>query len=125
MKNVFSSILVSLFLTLMGCHQVVNAQSDSSKTSFSSGSYSLMSINSPSENNLSLRINAGGGKNLKYVKIFDIIGKEVASMEVGGQSFPLQYNFDLSNHRQNIFICNLYSDKGLIESKKFFKGKIY
>ena len=84
-----------------------------------------MSIHSAYEDNLSLRINSSAGKSLRYVKIFDIIGKEVATIDVAGQGFPVQFNVDLSSHRQNIFICNLYSEKGLVESKKFFKSKTY
>lgn len=122
MKHFLLYTIALAFLTLMGCHQELKAQSDSTARSFTN---SLMSINAPSEDNISLRINNGGGKYLKYVKIFDIIGKEVASIEVNGQSFPIQYNVDLSAYRQNIFICNLYSDKGLVESKKFLKAKTY
>lgn len=122
MKKFLLSMIAFAFFTLMGCHQELKAQSDSTSKS---NSLPLMSINTPSEDNVSLRINNGGGKYLKYVKIFDIIGKEVASIEVGSQSFPMQYNVDLSSYRQNIFICNLYSDKGLVESKKFLKGKTF
>ncbi len=121
MKKYLQFTIALFILTLVGCNQVVNAQSDSLRYG---GTNSLMSINSRSDDNLSLSIN-GGGKGLKFVKIFDIIGKEVATIDVAGQSYPMLFNLDLSGHRQNIFICNLYSEKGLIESKKFFKGKTY
>ena len=122
MKTYLLFVIALFIFALVGCNQVASAQSDSVRYS---GNNSLMSINSRSDDNLSLSINSGGGKGLKFVKIFDIIGKEVATIDVTGQSYPVQFNLDLSGHRQNIFICNLYSEKGLLESKKFFKGKTY
>lgn len=122
MKHFLLNVFALFIFSLMSCHQEVKAQSDSVRYN---GNNSLMSIHSAFEDNLSLRINSNAGKSLRYVKIFDIIGKEVATIDVAGQGYPVQYNLDLSAHRQNIFICNLYSEKGLVESKKFFKGKTY
>lgn len=85
---------------------------------------SLMSIYSPYEGNLSLQINSTSNKNLKYVKVFDIIGSEIATIEITNQQFPTKYNIDLAGQKQNFFIFNLYSDKGLIESKKYLRGKL-
>lgn len=99
-----------------------NAQSDSLKFS---NSNSLMSISQSYQDNLSLKINGAAGRNLRLVKVFDIIGKEVASVEVASSNSASIYDIDLTSHKQNIFIFNLYSDKGLVESKKFLRTKSY
>jgi hypothetical protein len=64
-----------------------------------------------------------GNKTMKYVKIFDIIGNEVASIDLTGKTGSMTFSVDASRLENGIYLCNLYSDKGIIETKKVYWSK--
>ncbi len=65
-----------------------------------------------------------GNKNMKYVKIFDIIGNEVASIDLSNRvSKELSFTIDGSKFETGIYLCNLYSDKGIVETRKLYWSK--
>jgi len=76
----------------------------------------------PAENDVTLSINYPGA-DIKGIRIFDMIGKEVAFIDLNGKTGPTQITIDISGFRPGIYFCNLYSDKGVIESRKLIKNK--
>lgn len=76
----------------------------------------------PFEDELNLTI-FPGNKNVKSIKIFDIIGKEVASIDLSSKIGPSAYKVDFSNLRPGLYFCNVYSDKGIIETRKILRNR--
>ena len=65
---------------------------------------------------ITLKINSQD-KHLKTVKIFDIIGNEVVSLELVHKEL-YKYDIDFSSFRPGVYLCNLYSDKGIVATRK-------
>ena len=76
----------------------------------------------PVENDVTLRINYAA-KDIKGIRIYDIIGKEVFFIDLNGKSGSTIMTIDISALRPGIYFCNLYSDKGIIESRKMIKNR--
>ncbi|MBC7450231.1 MAG: T9SS type A sorting domain-containing protein [Cytophagales bacterium] len=76
----------------------------------------------PVEDDVTLRINYAG-KDIKGVRIYDIIGKEVSFIDLTGKAGRTELTIDISALRPGIYFCNLYSDRGIIESRKMIKNK--
>jgi hypothetical protein len=85
-----------------------------------SPSYNLSAAPNPFSDQLSLQINIGN-KNLTQIKIYDLIGKEVVSINLDGKSGSHSYRVDASNLRPGIYFCTVYSEKGIVETMKLFK----
>jgi plastocyanin len=86
----------------------------------SSATYDLSASPNPFNDQLSLNINVGN-KNLKFMKIYDLIGKEVAYVDLAGKTGAHSYNVDTSNLRAGIYFCTVYSERGVVETMKLFK----
>jgi plastocyanin len=86
----------------------------------SASTYDLSASPNPFNDQLSLNINIGN-KNLTQLKIYDLIGKEVTSINLDGKSGSYSYRVDASNLRPGIYFCTVYSDKGIVETMKLFK----
>ena len=65
---------------------------------------------------ITLKINSTD-KHLKTIKIFDIIGNEVVSLELVHKEL-YKYDIDFSSFRPGVYLCNLYSDKGIVATRK-------
>jgi hypothetical protein len=76
----------------------------------------------PVENDVTLRINYSG-KDIKGIRIYDIIGKEILVIDLTGKSGNTSMTIDISALKPGIYFCNLYSDKGIIESRKMIKNR--
>jgi plastocyanin len=74
----------------------------------------------PFEDQLSMNINIGE-KNVTDIKIHDIIGKEVASVNLSGKTGLHSYKVDTSNLKPGIYFCTVYSSTGILETKKLFR----
>ncbi len=105
-------ILACLLLIGVGFASV--AQSDTATTFHISPN--------PVENDVTLRINYTN-KDIKGVRIYDLIGKEVAYIDLTGKTGYTTLTIDISSLRAGIYFCNLYSDKGIVESRKMIKNK--
>jgi len=75
----------------------------------------------PFEDHFKVIINPGN-KNITYIKIFDLIGKEVYSIDVNSK-IPSVYPLDATNLKPGIYFCTVYSDKGIVETKKIFRTR--
>ena len=65
---------------------------------------------------ITLKINSTD-KHLKTIKIFDIIGNEIISLELVHKEL-YKYDIDFSSFRPGVYLCNLYSDKGIVATRK-------
>ncbi|WMJ72477.1 T9SS type A sorting domain-containing protein [Cytophagaceae bacterium ABcell3] len=74
----------------------------------------------PFEDQLNIKVTPGG-KKITGIRIVDLIGKEVAWIDFSGGIN--NYTLDSSNIKPGIYFCSVYSDKGIIETKKLFRTK--
>ena len=74
----------------------------------------------PFDDQLSMNINIGN-KNVTDIKIYDIIGKEVASVNLSGKTGLHSYKVDTSNLKPGIYFCTVFSATGILETKKLFR----
>ncbi|HEX8549742.1 MAG TPA: T9SS type A sorting domain-containing protein [Cytophagaceae bacterium] len=65
---------------------------------------------------ITLKINSTD-RHLKTIKIFDIIGNEIVSVELVHKEL-YKYDIDFSSFRPGVYLCNLYSDKGIVATRK-------
>ena len=86
-----------------------------------SNKYECIVAPNPFEDHFRLIINPGT-KTVTYIKIFDLIGKEVYSIDVNSKTASI-YPLDASNLKPGIYFCTVYSDKGIIETKKLFRTR--
>jgi hypothetical protein len=70
-------------------------------------------------------INITQAKNVTGIKIFDAIGKEVSSEIPVNSLFKagvLSYTLDFTHMRPGVYFCTIYSDKGILETRKLFRA---
>ena len=117
MKKKLQGILVLIaFISFVGIGSA-EAQSQSDSVS-----YTLLTTPNPFDDRLEIRIK-GNTPVIKYIKITDIIGKEVAFLDVADRPLPVNYYLDFSGLKQGLYLCNVYSDKGLVETKRLYRNK--
>jgi hypothetical protein len=105
---------LAVILFFLGIGFASNAQSDTATTFHISPN--------PVENDVTFRINYLN-KDIKAVRIYDMIGKEVSYIDLTGKTGFTTITLDISALRTGIYFCNLYSDKGIVESRKMIKNK--
>jgi hypothetical protein len=112
--------LAGLFLgVLFGPKAYAQANTDSTALS----TPHLRTSSNTSEDQLTLTV-VSGNKNLKIIKIFDIIGNEVKSIDLSSsKQGTLNFILNVSHLENGIYLCNLYSDKGIVETKKIYWSK--
>jgi hypothetical protein len=118
MKKIVLKLYV--FLTLLGCSSVGAQNIDSMYTSASK--YELIASPNPFDEEVTLTIHEGN-KKLTSIRIFDLIGKEVAYIDLKNKSGSISYKLDFSQLRPGVYFCNVYSQDGIIETKKLFRTK--
>lgn len=100
----------------------INVAMTASLADLKESKYEFQVSPNPFEDELNLTI-FPGNKNVKFIKIFDLIGKEVASIDLSGKVGPSAYKIDFSNLRPGLYFCNVYSDKGIIETRKILRNR--
>jgi plastocyanin len=84
--------------------------------------YEMIVSPNPFEDEVTLTINPGN-KHLTAVRIFDLIGKEVAHIDLKNKTGLISYRLDFSRLNPGVYFCNVYSDSGIVETKKLFRTK--
>ncbi len=105
--------LLLLVLFVAGIGFASNAQSDTDTLFY-------LSPNPVETDAVSCHVNYPQ-KDIRGIRIYDIIGKEVAYIDLTGKTGLLVFPIDVSALRPGIYFCNLYSSKGIIESRKIIK----
>jgi hypothetical protein len=109
------TFILGIFVGITFCSNLKAQNIDST----SSSATHLRMAPSTSEERLHVNVTARN-KNMKYLKIFDIIGNEVASIDLSGKTGSIAFSLDLSQFENGLYLCNLYSEKGIIETKKIY-----
>ncbi|MCS6824713.1 MAG: T9SS type A sorting domain-containing protein [Cytophagaceae bacterium] len=65
-----------------------------------------------------------GNKNLSSIRIHDAIGKEVVFVDITPQKFhnTSSITINISSLKPGIYFCSIYSDKGLLETKRIYRA---
>ncbi len=104
-------VCVLAFLT----HSKVQAQTDTT--------FSVSTSANPFDDQITINITQA--KNVTGIKVFDAIGKEV-SAEIPVNSIAkgnvLSYTLDFTHMRPGVYFCTIYSDKGILETRKLFRA---
>lgn len=104
-----------IVLSLMGSVGSL-AQIDSSESS------QLFISPNPFEDQINLKINNKNNP-IKFIRIIDIIGNEVAHIEFPNKNGTANYSLDFSTLKQSIYFCQIYTEKGLIETRKLLRAR--
>lgn len=80
--------------------------------------YEVVISPNPVEDRVSIKVSQGH-LNLTEIKIYDVIGKEVFSINIssGNGVYPV----DLSVLRPGVYFCSILSDRGVVETRKLVK----
>jgi hypothetical protein len=114
MKKVI--LLVCLFVTMALAHFKAQAQTDTTFSVFTSAN--------PFEDQITINIILAS-KNVTGLKILDAIGKEVSNditIHSINRGNVLSYTLDFTNARPGVYFCSIYSDKGILETRKLFRS---
>lgn len=84
----------------------------------SKAKYELSIVPDYYDHQITFNVNSGN-KNLRGIKVFDIIGKEVAFVDLANRAGNSSYTVNFSNLRPGIYMCSIYSDKGIVETRRF------
>ncbi|GEM_PF-1176719 len=76
-------------------------------------------IPNPIEDRATIKV-VQGKHTLTEIRMYDIIGKEVVKVKItsGNGSYPV----NLSNLRPGVYFCTIFSDKGVVETRKLLKS---
>lgn len=108
------NLLIIVFIFIISI-PALKAQSNPEQTNTE---YKI-SIPNPISDQVVIRVSQGKF-NLTEIRIFDIIGKEVLSLGLNNGNGP--YTLDMSGFRAGVYFCTIYSDKGVVETRKLVKN---
>lgn len=114
MKRILLAIVICFMAVLT--HTEAQAQTD---TTF----YVSTSAN-PFDDQVIININQAS-KNITGIKIFDAIGKEVSAeipMNAVSRGGLISYTLDFTHMKPGVYFCTIYSDKGILETRKLFRA---
>lgn len=121
--KMISSGTFTYFCTIQGSGNMSGTINVNPETSAPSvRKYELTVSPNPFEDEITLTISAGN-KSLTAVRIFDLIGKEVAHIDLRNKPGTVSYKLDFSRLNPGVYFCNVYSETGLVETKKLFRTK--
>ncbi|HEY8400183.1 MAG TPA: T9SS type A sorting domain-containing protein [Cytophagaceae bacterium] len=83
----------------------------------SQGKYELTIVPDYYDNQIVFNLNSGG-QSLRGIKVFDIIGKEVAFIDLMDKTGVASYTVNFSHLKPGIYLCSIYSDKGILETRR-------
>jgi hypothetical protein len=123
MKKFLQLIIFSLVVSILFSGETFS-QANNADTIFIGSlkepKFEFSAVPNPFDDQLSLDI-ALGNKNVTEIKIYDLIGKEVASVNLSGKTGFHSYKVDTSNLRAGIYFCTVYTANGILETKKLFR----
>lgn len=108
------NLLIVLFLFILSI-PALRAQSNPEQANTE---YKI-SIPNPISDQVVIRVSQGKFT-LTEIRIFDIIGKEVLTLRLNNGDGP--YPLDMSGFRAGVYFCTVYSDKGVVETRKLIKN---
>lgn len=116
-------ILTLIAALLFFCGNLAaQANADSSASERNHLKYELIASPNPFEDEVTLTITTGN-KNLIALRIFDLIGKEVAYYDLRNKQGEFRIKVNFAELTPSVYFCNVYGANGIIESKKLFRTK--
>jgi hypothetical protein len=111
MKHVLQLTLILFFFSgasvfAQSVEQVVNTP------------YEVIISPNPAEDLITIKIQEGHHK-ISEIRIYDLIGKEVFIINLGGSG---TYHVDLSTLRPGVYFCSIMSEKGVVETRKLIRS---
>ncbi len=109
-------LIVFVFITTVLTHTEAQAQTDTT--------FSVATSANPFDDQIIINITQAN-KNVTGIKIFDAIGKEVSSeipVNMVTRAGILSYTLDFTHIRPGVYFCTIYSDKGILETRKLFRA---
>ncbi|MFN6946262.1 MAG: T9SS type A sorting domain-containing protein [Cytophagaceae bacterium] len=120
-RTLLTYLLISLLtLPFAGGVQAQNKELALNKWDGGEQKYELLLSPNPFEDILNIKVTPGG-KKLTGIRIVDIIGKEVAWIDLSGGVYS--YTLDCTNLKPGVYFCSVYTEKGILETKKLFRTK--
>jgi len=86
--------------------------------------FSVTTTANPFDDQVVINVNHGN-KTVTGLKIFDAIGKEVSSdisINAVYRGGILSFTLDFTGVRPGVYFCSIYSDKGILETRKLFRA---
>src|SRR5690554_1599737 len=80
--------------------------------------YEVIISPNPVEDRATFKVSQGN-HNLTEIKIYDLIGKEVFTVNVSAGNGV--YHADLGSLRAGVYFCTIFSDKGVVETRKLVR----
>jgi hypothetical protein len=114
MKKVL--LILSVFFLAVLAHSEAQAQTDTT--------FSVSTSANPFDEQVIININVAN-KNVTGIKIFDAIGKEISyelSITAVSRGGLLSYTLDFTHVKPGVYFCSIYSDKGILETRKLFRS---
>jgi hypothetical protein len=111
-------LIVCIFsATFLLANTEVKAQADTT--------FSVTVLTDPFDDQVVINVNHGN-KNIVGIRIFDAIGKEVANVDLSASPSPKQgvtsITIDFSHLKPGVYFCTVYSNKGILETKRLYRG---
>lgn len=109
-------IIVAVFFVTVFAYKEAKAQSDTT--------FSVSTSANPFEDQVVINI-VHANKTVTGLRIVDAIGREVSAdvtSNVVVRAGVISYTLDFTNVRPGVYFCSIYSDKGILETKKLFRA---
>lgn len=97
-------------------------EKDSVYVSEKANRYELSASPNPFENEVTITLTEGN-KNLTGIRICNILGSEVAFIDLKNKSGILSYKLDFSELPSGVYFCTVYGSEGIIETKRLSHKK--
>jgi hypothetical protein len=120
MKKTLLGLYILTSLMLSGINLL--AQTAENEVDEKANKYELSAAPNPFENEVTITLN-GGTKKLIAIRICDIIGSEVAFIDLRNKSGIVSYRLDFSALPSGVYFCNVYGEDGIIETKRLSHRK--
>ena len=105
-----------LFFIAVLAHNEAKAQSDST--------FSVSTSANPFDDQITINV-MHANKNVTGIRIVDAIGKEVSAevhVTLVNRGGILSYTLDFTNVKPGVYFCSIYSEKGILETRKLFRS---
>lgn len=112
--------ILTLFMFLGG--SIFSQSIDAIAEDDSFPKYELKATPNPFLNEVTITLTAGN-KKVTGIRIHDIIGKEVAFIDLRNKSGILSYKLDFTPLPAGVYFCNVYGEAGIIETKRLSHTK--
>lgn len=109
-------LIVAFVFVAVLAHNEAKAQSDTT--------FSVSTSANPFDDQVIINV-IHANKNVTGLRIFDAIGKEVSSevtMNMTSRGGILSYTLDFTTVKPGVYFCSIYSDKGILETRKLFRA---